>query len=92
VIALIVFVLRPMLSARPADRLAELAGPRDEAGDAGRHLTGEARQGDLLELPPHTVTKIERLREVVTSRGDESAAVLRSWIESPEAQKERAGT
>lgn len=92
VIALIVFVLRPMLAARPADRLTELAGLAAPAGEHTRQIAGEHRGGELLELPPHTLTKIDRLREVVTSRGDESAAVLRSWIEAPEAHKEPAGT
>jgi hypothetical protein len=38
------------------------------------------------------VNKIERLRDVITSRGEDSAAVLRSWIESPETRKEPVGS
>jgi flagellar M-ring protein FliF len=91
VLALIVFVLRPMLARRPAAALGELTGPR-ELGHEPRPLAGSIPAGDILDLAPQTVTKIDRLREVITSRGDESAAVLRSWIEAPEARKESAGT
>ena len=38
------------------------------------------------------MNKIERLRDVIASRGEDSAAVLRSWIEFPEIQKEPAGS
>jgi flagellar M-ring protein FliF len=90
VLALIFFVLRPMLARRPVIELAELTGPRELGHDAGRSLPPQI--GDLLELPAQTVNKIERLREVITSRGEDSAAVLRSWIESPETRKEPAGS
>ena len=47
---------------------------------------------DILDLPAQTVNKIERLRDVISSRGEDSAAVLRSWIEFPETRKEPAGS
>ena len=51
-----------------------------------------AAGSDILDLPPQTVSKIERLRDVIASRGEDSAAVLRSWIESPDSRKEAAGS
>ncbi len=91
VIALIVFVLRPMTSRKPLLQLAELTGPSEFRGDAPR--LGQAQIGsDILDLPAQTVTKIERLRDVISSRSEDSAAVLRSWIESPDAVKEPAGS
>ena len=89
VLALIFFVLRPMTSRRPLLELAELAGPREIAAEPRRRR--RSRQHDFLDLPAQTVNKIERLRDVITSRGEESAAVLRSWIESPDTRKEPAG-
>ena len=90
VLALIFFVLRPMTSRRPLLELAELAGPREFAAEPRRQpqLAG----GDLLDLPAQTVNKIERLRDVIASRGEDSAAVLRSWIEIPDTRKEPAGS
>jgi flagellar M-ring protein FliF len=96
VLALILFVLRPMMAGRsPGAALAELAGPRELPAEMLRALGGpealaasSAAQGDLLDLPPASLTKIDRLRDVIASRGEESAAVLRAWIESPEARKE----
>ena len=89
VLALIFFVLRPMLGRQPAagaagaDRAAR-AGLADPRRVAAAH--------DILDLPAQTVNRIERLREVIASRGEDSAAVLRSWIESPESHKEPAGS
>jgi flagellar M-ring protein FliF len=92
VLALIVFVLRPMTARRPVIELAELTGPR-EIADAGRHAHPAQIGGDgLLELPAQSVGKIERLRDVIASRGEDSAAVLRSWIESPDTRREPAGS
>jgi flagellar M-ring protein FliF len=89
VLALIFFVLRPMTQRRPLVELAELTGPREYA-ETARH--GAPLGGDILELPPATVTKIERLRDVIATRSEDSAAVLRSWIESPDTRKEPAGS
>lgn len=93
VIALIVFVLRPMLSRQPVVAIAELTGPQDAPSIAGRMgLPPQLGSADVLDLPPHTVSKIERLRDVIGSRTEESAAVLRAWIESPEPREEVAGS
>ena len=89
VLALIFFVLRPMTNRRPLPALAELTGPREIAAEPRRP---QAQIGsDFIDLPAQTVNKIEKLRDVITSRGEESAAVLRSWIESPDTRKEPAG-
>jgi flagellar M-ring protein FliF len=96
VLALIFFVLRPMAAGRrPGATLAELARPRDLPPETLRALGGpEALTappgGDVLDLPPASVSKIDRLREVIASRSEDSAAVLRAWIESPETRKEPA--
>ncbi len=78
VLALIFFVFRPMLARRPLVEIAELTG-RDLLTDATPRPAG-----DILDLPAQSVTKIERLREVIASRTEDSAAVLRAWIEAPE--------
>jgi len=88
VLALIFFVLRPMLGRQPLPGLPELTGPRELLPDPRRMAAAH----DILDLPVQTVNRIERLREVITSRGEDSAAVLRSWIESPESHKEPAGS
>jgi flagellar M-ring protein FliF len=89
VLALIFFVLRPLAARRPVLEITELTGPREA-------LAGQQRLdhpvGDILDLPAQTVTRIERLRDVISSRSEDSAAVLRSWIESPEPRKEAAGS
>jgi flagellar M-ring protein FliF len=93
VLALIFFVLRPMTNRRPVLAITELTGPRDLAAEGGRHAAPPQIGNDnLLDLPAHTVSKIERLRDVISSRGEDSAAVLRSWIESPDTRKEPAGS
>ncbi|HET9067794.1 MAG TPA: flagellar basal-body MS-ring/collar protein FliF [Amaricoccus sp.] len=92
VLALIFFVLRPMMARRPVVELAELTGPR-EGVDVARHGPPPQIGHDaILDLPAQTVGKIERLRDVIASRGEDSAAVLRSWIESPDSRKEPAGS
>ena len=90
VLALIFFVLRPMLGRQPAPDLAELTGPSELL--AGARASAQIAGGEILDLPAQSVTKIERLRDVITSRTDDSAAVLRAWIESPETRKEPAGS
>lgn len=88
VLALILFVVRPMLSRKLEPALVALTGPVDITPDATamRQLAGK----DVLDLPPQSASKIDRLREVIASRSEDSAAVLRAWIESPEPQKEPA--
>ena len=88
VMALIFFVLRPMMSRAPSAALADLGGLREFAPETARMLGVGA--GELIELPPASATKIDRLREVIASRSEDSAAVLRAWIEAPEPRKEPA--
>ncbi len=90
VLALIFFVLRPMTTSRPVLEIAELTGPRALAAEGSRNALPQLGNDSLLELPAQTIGKIERLRDVISSRGEDSAAVLRSWIESPEPRKEPA--
>lgn len=93
VLALIAFVLRPMLSRPQPLALTELTGPRELAAEGARQIGVDAGlRGDILELPPQALSKIDRLREVISSRGEDSAAVLRSWIEAPETRKEPSRT
>lgn len=89
VLALIFFVLRPMLSRRPTPALADLTGPLALGFPDRREGAAEA-EGPVLDLPAVSPTKIEHLREVIASRNEESAAVLRGWIEAPETPRETA--
>ena len=89
VLALIFFVLRPMMSRAPPAHIADLAGPSPELSSPTAAIqAAQESAADVLDLPPQSVTMIERLREVISDRSEESAAVLRSWIESPETQQE----
>ena len=89
VLALIVFVLRPLAARRPTLEITELTGPRETPAGQPRL---DHPLGDILDLPAQTVSRIERLRDVISTRTDDSAAVLRSWIEFPETRKEAAGS
>lgn len=82
VLALVFFVFRPMLSRRPVVEIAELTG---------RGMVPELPHpaGDILDLPSHAVTKIDRLREVIASRTEDSAAVIRAWIDTPDTDLRR---
>jgi flagellar M-ring protein FliF len=101
IIALIFFVLRPMMTRQPAPTLAELAGGEDMAmlrdmqsgAPAQIGKASEHEDADILDdLPENSLTKIDRLREVISTRSDDSARVLRNWIEAPEGQKEPIGS
>jgi flagellar M-ring protein FliF len=88
VLALILFVLRPLLGRAPVVEITELIGP----ADGSRPPTQIAGSGDILDLPAASATKIDRLRDVISGRSEESAAVLRAWIEAPETAREHAGS
>lgn len=81
VLALVFFVFRPMLSRQPVLEIAQLTGR-----DAIPELPGP--EDDILELSAHAVTRLDRLREVISSRSEDSAAVIRAWIEAPDARHE----
>jgi flagellar M-ring protein FliF len=99
ILALIFFVLRPMMSRQPAQVIAELTGVNENMIEGGAPdgtprigVEGQSAQdGDILEdLPMNSLNKIDRLREVISNRSEDSARVLRSWIEAPDGQKEAA--
>lgn len=84
VLALIFFVLRPIASRRQVLDISELTGiPSGPPRLAGPEQPG----GDILDLPAQKANKIDRLREVISSRTEDLAAVLRSWIETPERKE-----
>jgi flagellar M-ring protein FliF len=87
VLALIWFVLRPMMQRSDGEPAPALGAPPTEPVGEQPLLAALSEAGPLLALPPQTSTKIDRLREVMASRGDESAAVLRGWIEAPETRE-----
>lgn len=89
VLALVFLVLRPIMSRAPALELSEMPDLR-EPEVTGRRSNDPAltSEPDLLGIPMQSITKIDRLRDVIASRSEDSAAVLRSWIESPETRKE----
>jgi flagellar M-ring protein FliF len=91
VLALILFVLRPMLSRQAPVAPAELAGPQEPAPVGLPQLGAPAPAGEApLQIANQSQTKIDRLREVLNNRGEDSAAVLRGWIETSENGKEPA--
>jgi flagellar M-ring protein FliF len=79
VLALVFFVFRPMLSRQPVPEIAQLGG-RDAIPELPRP------QDDIIDLTAHSVTRIDRLREVIASRSEDSAAVIRAWIEAPDTR------
>lgn len=88
VLALIFFVLRPMLGRQQSVALAELTGPQELATEGLQKISANGEMGgEILDLSPQSQGKIERLRDVIAARGDESANVLRNWIEAPEMSR-----
>jgi flagellar M-ring protein FliF len=90
VLALAWFVLRPMMQRRDepdADALSFAPAPVEEPAPSIAMLPADP----VLALPPQSGRKIDRLREVVASRGEDSSAILRNWIEAPEPRREIAG-
>ncbi|MFT3974358.1 MAG: flagellar basal-body MS-ring/collar protein FliF [Amaricoccus sp.] len=80
VLALVFFVFRPMLSRQPVMEIAQLSGRMPEL---------PRPQDDILDLAAHPVTKIDRLREVISNRSEDSAAVIRAWIDAPDSRGDR---
>jgi flagellar M-ring protein FliF len=89
VLALAWFVLRPMMQRREAPQLEALAGLPAAPEPAPALAAPEAET--VLALPPQAATKIDRLRDVFAARSEDSAVVLRNWIEAPEPRREIAG-
>ncbi len=79
------FVVRPIL----------LRSPSADAGDpvlvgAGEVVEGSSGHSDRTQsLPSPQDSKVTNLRKVITERYDESADVLRRWIEAPDKTKEQ---
>jgi flagellar M-ring protein FliF len=92
VMALIFFVLRPMLSRREPEPLAALGAPDDRVAAGAQATAAIEAGGEILELPATAVSKIDRLREVIAERSEESTTVLRNWIEAPDRVREPAGS
>ncbi|WP_424929312.1 flagellar basal-body MS-ring/collar protein FliF [Amaricoccus tamworthensis] len=96
VLALIFFVLRPMMKpAAQENELAELLGidqsDGSEDANGATALTDQSGDSDsIFDLPEDSVRKIDRLKEVISSRSEDSTAVLLGWIESPDQVKEPA--
>lgn len=92
ILALIFFVLRPML--RRNGEIGQSEFPELETvnlfgEDAARQLSDQTSKPSS-DLPATGLNRIERLREVITDRSEDSTNVLRAWIEAPDAQKEGA--
>jgi flagellar M-ring protein FliF len=84
------FVVRPLLTARPPARRAELAAPPGAPGDPAGAAPGHASMPALgapldapLDASPPEEDPVERLRGLIASRQAETAEILRSWIEAP---------
>jgi flagellar M-ring protein FliF len=90
VLALVLLVLRPMLGRRSDVVPAELAGPDGWAGSPAGRIGAD--QNGVLDLESLSGARIDRLRDVIASRSEDSAAVFRKWIEAPETPKEPAGS
>lgn len=88
VLALGMFVLRPMMQAEPAGAAtAELVGPDGVAlgpasmGSVERSIEAA---GELIDADGVGVDQLTALRDAVQERPEDSAFLLRSWLESDE--------
>lgn len=86
-LALVVFVLRPLLTSAPAPAIAAVAPPRDIASPmlAGPlpapTVGGLENLIDLAQVDGKVkASSLKRVAEVVKSHSDESATILKSWI------------
>ncbi|PQV57099.1 flagellar M-ring protein FliF [Defluviimonas denitrificans] len=90
------FVLRPILTARPQGRPALIAA--GAPGDAPEALTGTIDDDgpDPAALPMVPATRqapddaadpVARLRQLISDRQDETVEILRGWMEEPEEEK-----
>ena len=84
-LALGLFVVRPILSSEPPPALAELAPPApDEAISLSAPADGTAAGPAAGETPLIEDDPVARLRNLIESRQEDTAEVLRNWIASPE--------
>jgi flagellar M-ring protein FliF len=86
VMALGMFVLRPMMQAEPPSAVAgELTGP--DGLSLGPASMGSVERsietaGELIDADGVGVDQLTALRDAVQERPDDSAFLLRSWLES----------
>lgn len=91
IVALVIglFVIRPILTQQPPLPTPDLNQSNDINVINGQlSLPGDGDAG--AELPSPDQTKLENLREVIKERSDESADVLRRWIDTPGTTSEGA--
>ena len=90
------FVLRPILTARPQGRPALIAA--GAPGAAPEALTGTIEEDgpEAAALPMVPATRqapddpadpVARLRQLISDRQDETVEILRGWMEEPEKEK-----
>ncbi|QHQ36805.1 flagellar basal-body MS-ring/collar protein FliF [Algicella marina] len=78
------FVVRPLLSKAPEMSEPELAGQQVEILAEGADVTADIEMAANEEIEDAERSKLKNLRNVISDRSEESAAVLRRWIEAPE--------
>jgi len=100
-LALGLFVVRPVLSSRPA-RVPELPAPPRQATPSA--LTGEIDDGDYVPARMALVAgadaagrgagdatdaadPVARLRRLISERQEETVEILRNWMEDPEEER-----
>lgn len=97
-IVLAIFVLRPML-APPVEEenlIAEddalaLTGPDGEPIEPGSDLASTIEAAsEILDPEDPVMIRVATLRDVITEKSEESALILRNWLESPEDTEELA--
>ena len=89
-LALGLFVIRPILTQPPAlPSPAEDGDGTVEILDDSVALPAEIEGDGIPEIDQPDRNKIKNLRNVINERAEESADVLRRWIEAPETAKEK---
>lgn len=84
VIALALFVVRPLLNAKADPQTALDAGPMPEFQTAPEYA--QLPPAAPLELgPPAPVDPIVQLKEIAQSKSDEAAILIKNWLETENA-------
>lgn len=83
-LVVLVFVVRPLLRqlSAPALTAGEPEGPAQLAAPAGANTQALPAPGGAPALPASTPQGLEHLGELVASRPQEAAAILKSWMRS----------
>lgn len=94
VLVLALFVLRPILRPSPrGDEAAFLPGPAASLPmpPVGPVLTGEIddglQAGGMVADAPAPPDPVERMRQLIAERQDETLEILRHWMEEPEESR-----